>query len=447
MRNASLVNFNGSADLNQVNASFFLEDGGIYEAESLSGDLYVGTSNVLGSNLDTYTNEGINADNVDDLNVLSESALFTASLQPAQAGHPTAVTLNRQSFAVVSPNASVADYLETNYTNGNLTEMYDKIKEESSISGASRQTADQLGYDMLPNFAEENFTVLKSLNRNMADQILTPTRELNRVVVGADYINTETKHKSYLAGYELNATSAYMFGDKRLDNRNRLGLGIDFTNINTDYDHISGDRKLNMVTVFMPYLHKFTDRLRLASILSFGYGDGEYDRGANRESDITDIFYGFTNELRYTINMNGFAELEPALMLNAIGYTEDGFEEDQGSTALISKKTHNNSVEAGIGLFLKKKVALSKFSRLGFKIGGAYYRELADPYDDLTLRHRGGAGWYKVNDYAHIYDDDRALLEAAIDFDYKRFSIYAKYNQLIQRDNPSMIDVGLKYNF
>jgi len=337
--------------------------------------------------------------------------------------------------------------LEKNYAAGNMTEMYDKIKNENTLYGASRETADQLGYNMLPNFAEENFTVLKSLNRNITDQILTPTREINRVVVGADYINLETKHKSYLAGYELNATSAYMFGDKRLDNKNRLGLGIDFTNISTDYNHISGDRKLNMVTVFMPYMHKFTERLRLASILSFGYGDGEYDRGADRESDITDIFYGFTNELRYTIDMNGFAELEPALMLNAIGYTEDGFEEDKGSSALISKKTHNNSVEGGVGLFLKKKVALSKFSRLGFKIGGAYYREFADPYDDLTVRHRGAAGWYKINDYAHIYDDDRALLEAAIDFDYKRFSIYAKYNQLIQRDNPSMIDVGLKYHF
>jgi outer membrane autotransporter protein len=202
-----------------------------------------------------------------------------------------------------------------------------------------------------------------------------------------------------------------------------------------------------MVTVFMPYMHKFTERLRLASILSFGYGDGEYDRGADRESDITDIFYGFTNELRYTINLNGFAELEPALMLNAIGYTEDGFEEDKGSSALISKKTHNNSVEAGVGLFLKKNVTLSKFSRLNMKIGGAYYREFADPYDDLTIRHRGAAGWYKINDYAHIYDNDRALLEAALGYEYKKLSVTAKYNQLIQRDNPSMIDVDVRYNF
>jgi len=446
LRNASLVSFDGSADLNQVNAIFFLEDGGVYEAESLSGDLHLGASNVLGSNLDTYVNEGINADNTEDLNVLSESAMFTASLQPTQAGHPTAVTLNRQNFATVAPNASIAQYLEKNYAAGNMTEMYDKIKNENTLYGASRETADQLGYNILPNFVEENFTILKSLNRNITDKILAPTKEVNRITVGGDYIHLDTNHKSYLAGYELNASSAYMFGDKRLDNKNRLGLGIDFTNISTNYDG-SSDRKLNIVTVFMPYLHQFTNNLRLASILSFGYGDGEYDRGADRESDITDIFYGFTNELRYTINLNGFAELEPALMLNAIGYTEDGFEEDKGSSALISKKTHNNSVEAGVGLFLKKNVTLSKFSRLNMKIGGAYYREFADPYDDLTIRHRGAAGWYKINDYAHIYDNDRALLEAALGYEYKKLSVTAKYNQLIQRDNPSMIDVDVRYNF
>ena len=447
VRNASLVSFNGNADLNQVNAVFYLEDGGRYEAESLSGDLHVGVSNISEENLDTYVIEdGIHAQNTNNLNVLSESAMFTASLHPTATGN-TALELNRKNYAVIAPNASVAQYLENNYTANNLQEMYHEINTATgNLNNNATIAADQLGYNMLPNFAEENFTTLKSLNRNIANQILTPTNEVNRVVAGADYINLETKNKGILSGYDLNATSAYTFGDKRLDNKNRLGLGIDFTNISTDYDR-AGDRRLNIITLFMPYTHKFTNNLQLASILSFGYGDGKYDRGNDRESDMTDIFYGFTNELRYTIDMNGFAELEPALMLNAIGYTEDGFEEDDSNTALLSKKTHNHSVEAGAGLFLKKKIALTRYSRLGFKIGGIYYRELSDPYDEITLRHRGGAGWYKVNDYAHIYDKDRAILEAAMDYEYKRFSIYAKYNYLVQRDNPSMIDVGLKYNF
>ena len=147
------------------------------------------------------------------------------------------------------------------------------------------------------------------------------------------------------------------------------------------------------------------------------------------------------------MDLNGFAELEPALMLNAIGYTEDGFDEN-AADGIKSRKTHNMSVEAGLGLFLKKKVSLAKYGSLGFRIGGAYYRELADPYDEIEATRKGSNGWYKINDYANIYDHDRAVVEAAVDYEYKRLSLYAKYNQmLLKRNKPQMLDAGIKYNF
>lgn len=215
--------------------------------------------------------------------------------------------------------------------------MYDDIKGASSDAGAALSIADKAGLNTLTNFADENFQVLRSLNRNMADTILKPSDEPYRVIAGYDNYNLETDNKSYLSGYDLSANSMYTFGDKRIDNKNRLGLGIGYTKISTSYDD-GGDRDLNIVTVFMPWLHKFTDNLRLASVLSLGYGYGEYDRGSDRESDITDFFYGLTNELRYTVDLNGYAELEPALMLNALGYTEDGFDEGNGENDLVTKR-------------------------------------------------------------------------------------------------------------
>jgi hypothetical protein len=231
---------------------------------------------------------------------------------------------------------------------------------QSSQPNVSQTIAQDLGYDVLPNFAQENYIALKSLNRNISDTVLTPTSETNRVVAGGDYMNIETDNKGFLSGYELNASSMYTFGDKRLDNKNRLGLGLSITHLDTNYDR-GGDRKLNIFNLFVPYMHKFTNNLNWASILSVGYGDGEYDRGNKKESDITDIFYGWANELRYTMDLNGFAELEPALMLNALGYTEDGFDEGSGADALETQKTHNMSVETGVGLFLKKKVSLERY--------------------------------------------------------------------------------------
>ena len=446
LRNYSLMSFSGDADLNALGGKIYLEDGGVYEAESLKGDLAAGSSTVMGGNQDTYVQEGsLKTENADDLNLSSESALFKAEKkQNASGGYD--VVLNRRNFNEFAQNASLGEYLEQNYKQGNLEGMYDDIKGADSDAGAALSIADKAGLNTLTNFADENFQVLRSLNRNMADTILKPSDEPYRVIAGYDNYNLETDNKSYLSGYDLSANSMYTFGDKRIDNKNRLGLGIGYTKISTSYDD-GGDRDLNIVTVFMPWLHKFTDNLRLASVLSLGYGYGEYDRGSDRESDITDFFYGLTNELRYTVDLNGYAELEPALMLNALGYTEDGFDEGNGENDLVTKKTHNLSVEAGIGLFLKKEVKTEKYGKFAFKVGGVYYHEFASPFDDIKARHSSGSGWYYIRDDANLYQRDRAVLEAALDYEYKDIALYAKYNRLIQKNDPQLFDLGVKYKF
>ncbi|MBP5699193.1 MAG: hypothetical protein J6W96_06675, partial [Alphaproteobacteria bacterium] len=446
LRNANLLSFNGDADLNTLGGLVYLEDGGVYEAESLSGDLNVGSSNVLGGNQDVYVSEGaLQSDNIDDLNLSSESALFEVSARKNDNGGNDVVA-ERKNFSEFTPNKSIAEYLEKNYQEGNMEDMYDSVKSETTATKAELNLAKNLGYDILPNFADENYMALKSLNRNISDTMLEPNNDPYRIVAGADHVNLQTKNEKTLSGYDMNASSIYTFGDKRLNNWNRLGLGLSITKLSSSYDR-GGDRDLNIFSVFMPYVHNFSDKLRLASVLSVGYGDGDYDRGSRRESDITDIFYGWGNELRYTMDLNGFAELEPALMLNAMGYTEDGFDED-AADGIRSKKTQNMSVEAGIGMFLKKKVSLARYGRLGFRVGGAYYRELADPYDEIQAQRKGSTGWYKMNDYANIYDHDRAVVEAAVDYEYKRFSAYVKYNEmLLKRNRPQMFDLGIKYNF
>ena len=446
LSNYSLMTFSGDADLDALGGKIYLEDGGVYEAQSLKGDLDVGTSAVTGSNQDTYIQENsLKAEDISDLNLGSESALFKAAAQKNDSGSYD-VVLNRRSFNEFTDNASLSGYLEQNYKEGKLTGLYDDIKSESTDFGTRQNIAGQTGFDTLLNFADENFQVLRSLNRSMADTILKPSDEPYRVLAGYDNFNLETDTKGILSGYELSSNSMYTFGDKRLDNKNRLGLGLSYTKLSSSYD-VGGDRDLNIFTVFMPYLHKFSDNLRLASVLSFGYGYGDYDRGSDRESDITDYFYGLTNELRYTIDINGFAELEPALMLNALGYSEDGFDEGSGENALVTKRTNNLSVEGGIGLFLKKDVKMEKYGKIGFKIGGIYYHEFASPYDDIRAQHRGASGWYTINDYANLYQRDRAVLEAAIDYEYKDIALYAKYNRLIQKNDPQLFDFGVKYKF
>ena len=72
LRNYSLMSFSGDADLDALGGKIYLEDGGVYEAESLKGDLAAGSSTVMGGNQDTYVQEGsLKTENADDLNLSS----------------------------------------------------------------------------------------------------------------------------------------------------------------------------------------------------------------------------------------------------------------------------------------------------------------------------------------------------------------------------------------
>ena len=445
-RNRGMMSVSGNLNLNTFGASrVYLEDGATYEAESLEGDLTAGTSTVMNNNLDTYVEKSaIKANSTENLNISSESALFNAKTQNNQDG-TTDVVLERKDFSDFTPNSSIANALTKDYQAGKFEETFNNLKTLSSIPALNASLAKTTGIDTFLNFRDENFQVLKNLNRTMADTIFKPTNEQNRVIAGYANYDLETEDKGLLSGYELNSRSMFSFADKRLNNWSRLGLGISFTDLDSTYEK-GGDRDLNIVSIFVPYLRKINDKLNLVSILNVGYGYGDYERTSKLESDIEQIIYGITNELRYTINLNGFAELEPALMLNALGYYEKGYNEGNETNALESKSTNNLSVELGAGLYLKKEMSVNQYGKLGFKVGGAYYHEFADPYNDMTIHLKGG-NWYKLNDYANIYQRDRAVLEAIIDYAYKDLSMYLKYNKLIQKNNPDLFDMGIKYNF
>ena len=58
----------------------------------------------------------------------------------------------------------------------------------------------------------------------------------------------------------------------------------------------------------------------------------------------------------------------------------------------------------------------------------------------------GGNGVFRIDD-ADLYDHDRAVLEATIDYEYKAIDMYLKYYHLIQKNKSQIFDFGVKYNF
>jgi hypothetical protein len=367
--------------------------------------------------------------------------MFKAELRKNQNGNYDAVAV-RQSFDNFAPNQSMATYLEENYKADRLEDLYGRFKTATDVAGLTADIANATGADFLINLPQENLSALRNTTEILTDSVLQPTEEPNRVIGGADYYSQESDGKGLVTGYENNTTTAYMYGDKRIDNTNRLGVGVSVMQMSASYDN-GADRDETFINMFIPWMHKLSDKLHFASIFTLGYGFGDYDRGNNQEADIKDYVYGSTNKLVYSMNLADYAELEPSLILNVIGYYQDDMNEND---LQISGGNHL-SVEGGAGLFVKKELMDSKYGKLTARLGGVYYHEFAEPYKNIRAGFRGGQGSFTINDFANIYNRDRAVLSAALNWDYKQINLYARYQQMLQELDTKNFDLGVKYNF
>lgn len=442
LANRGEVEFIGEQNLDALNGTVAVAEGGSYKAEKLSGTLTIDKSLVKEGFENVYVAENaVNAEDIKGLNITSQSAMFKGSTRQNAENKYDAVA-TRRDFEEFTPNSSMRDYLEENYRLRRLAEFYNEMKDIETDEELRKQILRKTGADTLINMPQENISALRSASLAIADSVLTPTDEENRIISGADSFINETDGRRGASAYDTNAVTAFMYGDKRLNNRNRLGLGLAYTQMSTSYDN-GGDHKENFVNLFIPWLHKISEKLRIASILNIGYGYGDYDRGNGDDADINDFIYGLTNKLVYSINLADIAELEPALVVNAIGYYAD----DMHDKEMQIKGGNHLSVEAGIGAYLKKELLNAKYGKLTARIGGMYYHELGDPYNKMRAGFKGGVGEFEINDFANIYSRDRAVLSAMLEYEYKRLALYIKYHHLIQRNKAENFDMGIRYNF
>ena len=96
----------------------------LFAAKEIAGTATAAATVVQNNNSDVVVLEDNFRGNTDNLTVVSESYLFDAAYD----GKKT--TLTRKDFAEVEQNASLAAYLEENYTAGNNTELYNNLKGE-----------------------------------------------------------------------------------------------------------------------------------------------------------------------------------------------------------------------------------------------------------------------------------------------------------------------------
>ena len=104
------------------------------------------------------------------------------------------------------------------------------------------------------------------------------------------------------------------------------------------------------------------------------------------------------------------AELVAEAELNLQGISSDDAKEKGG---LKLKGDDVTSLEAGIGLKLRKRIALAKEKELMLALGTKYYHELLDPYKDLTV------GTSAAEYHIKGYDEDKNRLRTAAEAAYK----------------------------
>ena len=442
---AGTLSFEGSLNLNSFGGKTVLEKGGIFKADTLSGDLVAGISLVSEGNDTVYTAENVlQSDDTSGLNISSGSALFDAKKD----GNDVVMTMKE--FSDVYGSGDLASFMRQNYTDGLGIDMFQTLKSSETLEELLGTTAKETGASLLPNFAQENFGVYRSLGRAMNNSLFADKGD-KRAIVAYDMLYQNRKDKGTLTGYDNYANTVYGLFDRKVTDNLSLGGGLSITHFHSSYDDDSSRNEL-MFQAFAPITYDLSSSVRFVSMPRIGYSFGDYKRYATNsthEGDIQNITYGVSNEIRKVIP-TGFMDIEPAAEFNILGYRQQKIKESKRDGALILDATNYVSVEGGLGLYASKRIPFEN-STLGIRMGGAYYHEFADPYSDIDAGMYQMSGGYTLSgkglEEGLKNKRDRGLLSAKVSYDWRDWSFYASFTQFIENDTRLNANLGASLKF
>ena len=431
-------------NLDDMGGEVVLSSGGRFFADTLSGNMGVSADTVKGSFSDEYVLSGsLQAENVNELNLASKSAMFEAGSRENENGGFD-VVLERKDFNDIIDDKDVSGFLEENYKAENGGAIYDNLKSAGTPGELQQKAANTLGTDVLPNFRREDTLVYRSLSRQFNDNLFNRPDE--NYFGGYKYTDISTDADGVYVGGDGEAHTAYGMLKNKASNGLVYGAGFSATRLENDYDNGSS-RKSNIFGLWLPLGYDFNNGLRWYSKLYAGYADGSYDRVTDLgkySSDYTQYQYGIGNGVRYSVNLGGGFKFEPLAELNLLGIYQDGFDEGTAEGAIHSDSLNSLSLESGLGAYLTKEIEFSEDSRLGLQIGGVYYVEFLDMGDKAEATLAGMESSYKIK---NVSTGSRAALSARVRYDYKDLSLYGNIEKETGGNDALLIDAGVQYKF
>ena len=428
------VDFN---ELGDESASFVVAKNGTFEANSFKGDVVANTDIVTGSFEDVYVNENSFVGEDKGLNISSKSYMFEAAKVNTEKG--VDVELTRKKFEDLIEDKEVAEFLEVNYGLQNNVKVFDALKSATNASQINNISDTETGKNFYANLPRENMAVLRGLNNMEQNRVLVDG--IKETVVGADYYRTGKNENNGLSGYDSNVYSPYISFGNTINRNWSMATTVRAGYVDTSFDEANSKRDNLVLMAFMPILYQ-NSNFKFLTTPSLGTGYGKYERGAvsgNYEADTLDLYYGLYNHAEYSMDVK-VAELVAEAELNIQGSYMSEAKEDEGWTL---KSNDVLSMEAGIGLKLRKKMDLAKNRSLMLAVGAKYYHEFLDPYSDLDIGHSS------VYLSRKGYDEDKNRVRTSAEAIYKDgdFSVAAEVAHNAEKESSVEGGLGVRYNF
>ena len=420
-------------------ASYIIADGGSYKADSFKGNVVADSDIVMGGFDDTYVNKDSFVGKNEGINVTSGSYMFNAATTTKD--DVTDVELNRKEFEEIIDDKEIANFFETNYGLQNNEKVFDALKGAGDKSTFDETVEIETGKQFYANLPRENMAVLRGLNEQEQNRILEDG--LSGSYFGMDFYRTGKDAQNGLSGYADNVYSPYIGFGEKLNHNWHIGGTLRAAYADAEYDEASSSRDNKILMAFLPILYQ-NEGFQFLTMPSIGAGYGTYKRHAlsgTYEADTLDFYYGLYNHAEYSIDMK-VAELVAEAELNLQGSSMSKAEEDDGFNL---EANDSLSMEAGIGLKLRKRIQLAKNRSLMLAIGTKYYHEFLDPYKDLRV----GAESSPVDFGIEAYDEDKNRLKTTAEAIYKDgdIAVAAQVSHNAEKENSIEGGVGVRYNF
>ncbi len=437
LNGASLVNI-GKVEATVLNfgtsGNYSLGKNGNYTGETATGILNIESSVVNGSFDQEYTlTNALDIKDTSQLKLVSNSALFDARL----AENGSDVIMTKKAFNTLTPNNSLASFLEQNYALGHNEAFYNELKNLGSALDFQKGLNNLTGKEVLDRFSYEDLTAVREMNLAMNQQMFA-NEDKNIFTTQGNLNQFSFKNGKASSGQ-------FALSNKKISPNLWVGYAMSVTRLNTNDEVHNNTRNASLFQMAIPF-HFNGNGVKMISTPMAGFARGHYNRtGFNDTSykgTIEKRLFGVMNEIRYPLSVGGF-ELSPTIELNAIAYNQRGGEEHKPYSLTIQSE-NNLSVEAGVGLYAAKQYDLSSEAKLNLNAGMMLYREFADPYN-MKLGMQGMSGHF------NLYDEDRSsyrgVARLGLDYQTKDLDIYGSIQHYMEDDPHTNIKSGFKWKF